>query len=635
MSGGIREAKQKLPLHSLMRELGLNEHAKKSARCPFHEDRHNSFSVWQKDGAWFWKCHAGCGEGDEINFVEKYKAITRAEAIGLYLEMAGVNGATPNKAKLSVAFNWRSCVEAFTDERVERLAKWRGYSHEFCSWLKQNGLVGLYNGFIAFPVHDRAGIVVAAHYRQKDSSWRYHPQGAKVRPLVIGELVAGEPVHVFESQWDCFAFLDVSGERSGIIVTRGASNGALVSGLIPECSTAYVWTQNDEAGEKWQKDICANTKAAVKRAKIPTPHKDLNQWTQAGAQADDLLAAITSAQVHYQPEAARPLIEFKTPSQLKNFVPATGIVLVGDCHIVRGSVFVIGGAPGVGKSRASVALAEAGATGNEWFGLMVHRRFKTMIIQTENGLFRLSKEFGELDCDALENYVRVCPPPPFGMCFRREDFRAQLSAAIREFEPDVIVFDPWNAAARDEKAREYLEAFELIRSVLPAGDEAPALGIVAHTRKPRPDERATGRSLLNLLAGSYVLGSVPRCVFVMQLASDDPQDNRVVWTCCKNNDGELGTRLAWERRNGLFAPVSKFDWDTFDNPSQNDRVTIMPEDVATIFENGGKELTRADAVKALQTLTEAGRTACYNALKLDGRFSAHLNETHGLLSWKA
>jgi hypothetical protein len=41
-------------------------------------------------------------------------------------------------------------------------------------------------------------------------------------------------------------------------------------------------------------------------------------------------------------------------------------------------------------------------------------------------------------------------------------------------------------------------------------DDAPALGIVAHTRKPRAEERANGRALLNLLAGSYVIGSVPR-----------------------------------------------------------------------------------------------------------------------------
>jgi hypothetical protein len=328
------------------------------------------------------------------------------------------------------------------------------------------------------------------------------------------------------------------------------------------------------------------------------------------------------------------LIEFKTPSQLKDFVPPPGMMLVGDCHIMRGSVFVIGGAPGVGKSRASVALGEAGATDNQWFGLSVHRRFKTMIIQTENGLFRLSKEFRELDCEGLENYVRICPPPPFGLCLSRSDFRAQLSAEIRCFRPDVLILDPWNAAARDEKAREYLETFELIRSLLPTGDDTPAIGIVAHTRKPRADERATGRGLLNLLAGSYVLGSVPRTVFVMQAASDDTEDNRVVWTCCKNNDGELGNRSAWERRNGLFAPVNEFDWDTFDNPHKDERVTVMSEDLAEVFENGQKQLTKAEAVKALQTITEAGRTACYNVLRPDGRFARQLRESNGLLSWK-
>ena len=182
---------------------------------------------------------------------------------------------------------------------------------------------------------------------------------------------------------------------------------------------------------------------------------------------------------------------------------------------------------------------------------------------------------------------------------------------------------------------QYLETFKLVSSVFSTGDDSPALGIVAHTRKPRADERATGgRGLLNLLAGSYVLGSVPRCVFVMQLGSDDPQDNRVVWTCCKNNDGELGARSAWERRNGLFAHVSEFDWDTFDNQNKDDRVTITADDLTEIFDNGAKQLTRPDAVKALQTATEAGRTACYNALRTDGRFAKQLRETHGLLSWK-
>jgi len=330
-----------------------------------------------------------------------------------------------------------------------------------------------------------------------------------------------------------------------------------------------------------------------------------------------------------------PLIEFKTPLQLKNFVPPPGLVLVGDCHIVRGSVFVIGGAPGVGKSRASVTLAVAGATRSDWFALRVHRTFKVMIIQTENGEFRLSKEFRDLDCDTLEDYIRVCPPPPYGLCFQRDEFRAQLAAAIAEFKPDIVIYDPWNAAARDEKAREYLETFDALRSVLPLGDDAPALGIVAHTRKPKTDERASGRALLNLLAGSYVLGSVPRTAFVMQAASDDTTDNRVVWTCCKNNDGELGERLAWERRNGLFVPVLDFDWEAFDNPHPDNRVTITADHMAEIFENSEKQLSRAEAAKELQSLTGAGRTACYSALKLDGRFAKHLRETRGLLTWRA
>jgi len=64
-------------------------------------------------------------------------------------------------------------------------------------------------------------------------------------------------------------------------------------------------------------------------------------------------------------------------------------------------------------------------------------------------------------------------------------------------------------------------------------------------------------------------------------------------------------------------------------------VTITADDLATVLENGQKQFTKADAVKALRVLTEAGRTACYDALDSDGRFSAHLSETRGLLSWKA
>jgi CHC2-type zinc finger protein len=306
----IDAAKRKLPLPTLMDRLGLGKHTRKSGKCPFHDDTHNSFSVWKNvAGLWFWKCHAGCGEGDEITFLELHANLTNGQAIKRYLELAEVNSSAPtqkpnhtlarskpNKRHEQNTLDWASCVQAFTEQDVERLAKWRGYSIEFCFWLKENELVSLFDNCIAFPVHDRTTKVVAVHYRLKDGSWRYHPQGAKVRPLVIGELVSRDPVHVFESQWDAFAFMDISGERNGIIITRSASNGAFIADLIPNGSTLYLWTQNDAAGAKWQNAICANTKAQVKQAKTPPPHKDLNGWTKTGATSGDLLGAILKAE---------------------------------------------------------------------------------------------------------------------------------------------------------------------------------------------------------------------------------------------------------------------------------------------------------------------------------------------------
>jgi CHC2 zinc finger len=87
----IAQAKRRLPLPELMAREGLSDCAKKAAHCPFHDDEHKSFSVFHgADGkGWQWKCHTGCGSGDEIAFVEQHFGITRREAIKRYLDMAG------------------------------------------------------------------------------------------------------------------------------------------------------------------------------------------------------------------------------------------------------------------------------------------------------------------------------------------------------------------------------------------------------------------------------------------------------------------------------------------------------------------------------------------------------------------
>jgi hypothetical protein len=92
-------ARCRLPLPELMRQLGYGEkHIGKTALCPFHSDQHPSFSVFQKNGAWFYRCFVGCSSGDEITFLVKHFGISRREAIQRYLEMAGFPPSRPPKS---------------------------------------------------------------------------------------------------------------------------------------------------------------------------------------------------------------------------------------------------------------------------------------------------------------------------------------------------------------------------------------------------------------------------------------------------------------------------------------------------------------------------------------------------------
>ncbi len=109
----MEECRRLLPLPELMRKLGDGESAKKSARSPLREDDKPSFSVFEKDGRWYWKDHATGDGGDEVNYLEhKFGLMTKA-AMQRYCELCGDfspaggrgRGARPasNKARKKVA----------------------------------------------------------------------------------------------------------------------------------------------------------------------------------------------------------------------------------------------------------------------------------------------------------------------------------------------------------------------------------------------------------------------------------------------------------------------------------------------------------------------------------------------------
>lgn len=336
------------------------------------------------------------------------------------------------------------------------------------------------------------------------------------------------------------------------------------------------------------------------------------------------VAAKTAAAVPVK----KKFLHFFKPSELAAYQVPDDVPLIGDLHVYKGGIFVLGGAPGVGKSFALSQLAISGATGTAWFGLPVHRRFKTMILQAENGMVRLASEY-QVHCETagLDEWVRVSSDVDT-FAFENEDFCAEFRAEIEAFGPDVIVLDPWNRAARDSMEKDFRAAFDAILSCMAEGDKRPALMIVAHTRKPRMGEKVNGRGLLNLLSGSLVLGSIPRAAFILQAASDDTEKNEFVFCCCKNNNGPLGKATAWKREGVKFAgPLENFDWDAFNNGSTGGgkNAKIEEHHLEEIFDHGRVWMTLNEAYKKLRTLTEAGREAAYRALDVEkGRFRHRL-----------
>jgi hypothetical protein len=197
-------------------------------------------------------------------------------------------------------FDWRVCVDAFTKKHLERLSDWRGYSGRFCSWLHNCGLVGLHDDCIAFPVEDKNGHVIAAHCRPKSGKkWFYEP-GVPIQPFIIGDLKTAKQVHLFESQWDMFALMDRTelylDPTVAFVATRGNENAKLIKGLLREGVSVCAWSQNDDPGKKWLKDFVKHADVPITKAIVPAQHKDLNNWTRAGATSEDLFEAKRNAE---------------------------------------------------------------------------------------------------------------------------------------------------------------------------------------------------------------------------------------------------------------------------------------------------------------------------------------------------
>ena len=190
------------------------------------------------------------------------------------------------------------------------------------------------------------------------------------------------------------------------------------------------------------------------------------------------------------------------------------------------------------------------------------------------------------------------------------------------------MIDPWNRVVADDDIRSYRSALESLFSVLPSDmDRRPAIVIIHHLRKRKGDHKR-GRDLLEELAGSYSIGSAARCVYIMQPATPDPEDNRVVWTCAKSNDGLQGAPSAWFREDGGFVSDPDFDMDEFFEGAESGRKVVTAR--VTKDAIGAGNVAKSEFVSRMRA---AGfeKSAAYSSLI---RFDQVVEDSSGKLWWR-
>ena len=329
----------------------------------------------------------------------------------------------------------------------------------------------------------------------------------------------------------------------------------------------------------------------------------------------------------------QPLLEVVTIKEAKAYVPEAKTFLVGADMVSLGELTVIAGLPGLGKSRLANTLAFSGARGDgEWMGYVVRRRWRTLVLQSENSMRRIQSEVKDLP-ESFEDFVRFSKPT--ALTFGLSEFRQAVRRYYEQWPFDMLIVDPWSDVVRDEKFSDYQEALENMMASLPAGERRPAIVIVAHLKKTvLGEKRMTGRQLMGQVSGSMRLMQKARTAFMLQPASDDMTDDRVIFDCGKSNNDQPLAMSAWHRCNGNFLPCASFDFDEWINPPEESRKSVTLEVMQELFENGKRRATRAHLAEDLKGKGYSQATA-YRVLGLKGKFADYLEEdSEGLLAWK-
>lgn len=653
----IEKAKQLLPMPRLLEKLGdatVPAYAYSRGRFKISsplrsDDRDPSFSCFMSDSGhcWRWRDHGRDTAGDELDYLQARDGLSFQDAKRKFLDLAGVaheesqnNGGNGKSQKRVVdgkilfragnperttqrkveptpepkrrvrisksepqRFDWQACIDAFGEDRMADVAEWRGYDIELVRWLRDQGLMGWYDGDrVAMPVYDDQGNPIAAHCRtiEDPKSWRNLPspsvKSENQVPLTVGDPTTSSMVIVCESQWDMFAAAQLltlhrnpdALAQTAMVATRGVNVPKPVAEIVRPAkergAVVIGIQQNDKPlapGEKergnwaWRKNL-AQTGVRPAFCAPPESVKDTNDWLIQGVTGEQFLDTLMKA---------RPIrtarISMRSVSELLAMEFDDSDCYLGDRMLAAGQPTSFLGPGGIGKSRLVLQLAVCGVLGVPFLDFETQRMRgkKWLFLQTENSNRRLRADLdrvirglglGKTSLSRLDQglvFHTLENDLDTWLDLESQEGVEHVQAAIYDHDPDIVVFDPLNTFTSGDlnSDRDCRSVLTTISQLVRAGNPDRIPFVVHHSLTGKAGaSRAVGWD-----RGSYGRNSKALFAWVRSqwnLAPADPDDpTRLLLACGKNNNGKQfeDTGLVFDEDTGLYRKDEAFDPEEF------------------------------------------------------------------------
>ena len=181
----------------------------------------------------------------------------------------------------------------------------------------------------------------------------------------------------------------------------------------------------------------------------------------------------------------------------------------------------------------------------------------------------------------------------------------------------------------DEFAKQFALFFASLNTLLHGLEARPAVLLIHHSRKPKESDRGA-RGLLNLISGHQMLQRRARSICYAGRVTDEFDEKRVVavWLKVSNSGEAEGTKSALQlAADATLQPIHDFDWSEWEGSTSGGaqhEPKVREEHLRAIFEDGQRRCSLKVAADKLQERAKVGRSAAYEALKLEGGRLSHL-----------